>query len=49
MAVWLSDLPEDMTKTNYSATLNLMKATLSRLGLRWKVAGKSESTEDGQY
>jgi hypothetical protein len=49
MSVWLSDLPEDMIKAKYSATLNIMKATLSRLGLRWKVAGQAESTKDEQY
>ena len=40
MAVWLSDLSEDITKLDYSATLNLIKATLSKLALRWRVASK---------
>jgi hypothetical protein len=49
MAVWISDLREDMMIKSYSATLNLIKETLLRLGLRWKVAGKLESAEDGKY
>src|SRR5450756_280611 len=40
MAVWLSDLSEDMAKPEYSTTFNLMKATLSKLALRWRVARK---------
>jgi len=39
MAVWLSALEGDMSKETYSASLNLMKDTLLKLALRWKVAG----------
>ena len=49
MAVWISDLREDIMIKSYSATLNLIKETLLRLGLRWKVAGKLESAKDGKY
>lgn len=40
MAVWLSGLSGDMVKPHYSTTLGLMNETLSKLVLRWKVAGE---------
>jgi hypothetical protein len=47
MAVWLTDLPDDRSRPDYPATLNLIKNTLSKLALRWKVAGKKHSARKG--
>jgi hypothetical protein len=42
MAVWLSDPSDEPARPDYSGTLDLMKATLSKLALRWKVASKCD-------